>query len=202
MRTLLYLTCSPRGPDSACRELGDEIVARLAPAHVVHRDLATHSPPFPDAAFSAAILGPPDRAHPALATSETLIQELEAADTVVIATPMHNFTVPAALKAWIDQIVRIHRTFASTPEGKRGLLVDRPVYVAVASGGWHTRPSPVGTPPQPDFLTPYLRTVLATIGIESVRFLYLEGVTRGEAIRVKALADARAALAHLIPAGG
>jgi FMN-dependent NADH-azoreductase len=148
MRTLLYLTCSPRGLDSAARELGDAIVARLAANRVIHRDLATEPPPLVDAAFSRAILAPPDRAHPAFATSEALIGELEAAETIVIATPMHNFTVPAALKAWIDKVVRIHRTFASTPEGKRGLLADRPVYVAVASGGWHTRPSPVGTPPQ------------------------------------------------------
>src|SRR4051794_7602866 len=125
IRTLLYLTCSPRGPDSACRELRDVIVARIAPGRVIHRDLGAQPPQLVDAAFSAAILGPPDRRHPALAASETLIQELEAADAVVIATPMHNFTVPAVLKAWVDQVVRIHRTFASTAEGKRGLLADR-----------------------------------------------------------------------------
>jgi FMN-dependent NADH-azoreductase len=196
MGPILYLTCSPR-PDSACRELGDDIVARLAPSRVMHRDLATNPPPLADAAFHAAILSPPDPAAPALAVSETLIKELEAAEAVVLATPMHNFSIPACLKAWIDQVVRIHRSFASTPAGKRGLLADRPVYVAVASGGWHTRPSPVGTPPQPDFLTPYLRTVFGTIGIESVQFLYLEGVTRGADIRAAAMAQARAALARI-----
>lgn len=194
MRTVLYLTCNPRGAESAARELGDDIVARLATDQVIRRDLIAQPPPWVDAAFSTAILGPPDPSAPALAVSETLIGELEAAEAVVIATAMHNFTVPAALKAWIDQIVRIHRTFAPTPAGKRGLLADRPVYVSVASGGWHTRPSPIGTPPQPDFLTPYLRTVLATIGIESVRFFYLEGVTRGAEIRAQALAAARLAL--------
>ena len=196
MGPILYLTCSPR-PDSACRELGDDIVARLAPSRALHRDLAINPPPLADAAFYAAILGPPDPTAPALAVSETLINELETAEAVVLATPMHNFSIPACLKAWIDQVVRIHRSFASTPAGKRGLLADRPVYVAVASGGWHTRPSPVGTPPQPDFLTPYLRTVFATIGIESLRFLYLEGVTRGADIRAAALAEARAALARI-----
>lgn len=197
MRTVLYLTCNPRGAESTARELGDDIVTRLAADRLIRRDLIAEPPPWVDAAFSAAILGPPDPSAPALAVSEALIGELEAADAVVIATAMHNFTVPAALKAWVDQIVRIHRTFASTPAGKRGLLADRPVYVTVASGGWHTKPSPIGTPPQPDFLTPYLRMVLATIGIESVRFFYLEGVTRGADIRAQALAAAREAVARL-----
>ena len=90
-----------------------------------------------------------------------LIVELEATDALVIATPMHNFTVPAALKAWIDQVVRIGRTFRSTPDGKIGLL---------------------GPPPrQPDFLSPYLRQVLATIEISDVRFHMLEGVARNPA---------------------
>ncbi len=201
MRSILYLTVSPR-PDSACRDLGDFVVARLGAERVVHRDLAADPPPWVDAAFSAAVLAPPDPSAPALRLSEALIGELEAADAVVLATPMHNFSVPATLKAWIDHVVRIHRTFASTPAGKRGLLADRPVYVVVASGGWHTRPSPVGTPPQPDFLTPYLRTVFATIGIESLRFLYLEGVTRGPEVRAAALAAARNQFDTELPGSG
>jgi FMN-dependent NADH-azoreductase len=153
-----------------------------------------------DAAFSAAILAPPDPDHPALAQSEALIRELEACDVLVIGTPMHNFCVPAVLKAWIDQIVRIHRTFASTPSGKVGKLPDRMVYVVVASGGWFTGPSPVGTPPQPDFLTPYLRTIFATIGLQTVHFITLEGVTRGPDAAAHALATAQTTLDQLLPA--
>jgi FMN-dependent NADH-azoreductase len=70
-----------------------------------------------------------------LAQSERLICELEAADAVVIGTPMHNYTVPSVLKAWIDHVLRAHRSFGFSAEGKVGLLADRPVYVAVASGG-------------------------------------------------------------------
>ena len=128
-----------------------------------------------------------------------LIRELEAADIVVIATPMHNYTVPAVLKAWIDHIVRIHRTFASTPAGKVGKLPDRPVYLVVASGGWFTQPSPVGTPPQPDFLTPYLRAVLGTIGLHTVTVLPLEGVTRGPDAVAAAWARATALLDAALP---
>jgi FMN-dependent NADH-azoreductase len=131
--------------------------------------------------------------------SETLINELERADAVVIATPMHNLTVPAVLKAWIDQIVRIHRTFSSTPRGKVGKLADRPVYIVIASGGWFSGPSPTGAPAQPDFLTPYLRTIFSTIGIRDIHVMALEGVTRGPAMLERAVTLARQALDHILP---
>ena len=124
---------------------------------------------------------------------------VEAADAVAIATPMHNFGVPAALKAWVDQIVRIHRTFRSTPQGKVGLLADRPVFVAISSGGWFTGPTPTGAPAQPDFLRPYLRTVFETIGIRSVAFATIEGAKRGPEFAERALAAARARIAEMAP---
>jgi FMN-dependent NADH-azoreductase len=204
MTTILYITASPRGAEAHSRRFGAAVMerlrARLPQARVVARDLAADPVPLPDAAFSAAILAPPVPDHPDLALSEMLIRELEAADAVVIATPMHNFTVPAALKAWIDQIVRIHRSFASTPAGKVGKLPDRPVYVVVASGGWFTQPSPIGTPAQPDFLTPYLRTVLATIGLRTMTVFALEGVTRGPDAAAAAWAGAMASLDEALPA--
>jgi FMN-dependent NADH-azoreductase len=197
MPNILYLTCSPRGANSFSRRIGDELVARLGGA-VLARDLAADPPPLVDAAFSAAILAPASEAvPPALAVSEALIRELEAADVLVIATPMNNFGVPAALKSWIDQIVRINRTFRSLPEGKVGLLRDRPAYLVVASGGWFTGPSPIGTPAQPDFLTGYERVVLETIGIRSLSVIALEGVTRGADVAAAAMAKARAAIGRV-----
>ncbi len=111
----------------------------------------------------------------ALAHSEAMIAELGQTDSLVISTPMNNFTVPAVLKAWIDQVLRLERTFRSTPDGKVGLLADRPTYVVVASGGFITGERAR----QPDFLTPYLKAVLATLGIRTVQFLHLERVPRG-----------------------
>jgi FMN-dependent NADH-azoreductase len=198
MTTILHLRCSPRGAAAFSSRMAEEVVARLLCHHegaeVVFRDLSADPPPLVDAGFSAAILGPPGLVPPALEMSERLIRELEAADALVIATPMHNYCVPAVLKAWVDQIVRIHRTFASTPGGKVGKLRDRPVWLVVASGGWFSGPSPSGTPAQPDFLTPYVRAVLSTIGIEDLHVLTLEGVTRGAEIAEAAFAKARAAL--------
>jgi FMN-dependent NADH-azoreductase len=99
--------------------------------------------------------------------SEALIREVEAADVIVIGTPMHNLTVPSVLKAWIDRILRAGRTFMSTPAGKMGMLRDRPVFIGIASGGVFSgrRAS------QPDFLTPYLSAVLGSIGLKTLQFL-------------------------------
>jgi FMN-dependent NADH-azoreductase len=203
LTNILYLRCSPRGAAAFSSRMAEEVVERLRLHHrgaeIAFRDLSADPPPLVDSAFSAAILGPPGEVPPALEASEALIQQLEAADVLVIATPMHNFCVPAVLKAWVDQIVRIHRTFASTPGGKVGKLPDRPAWLVVASGGWFSGPSPTGTPAQPDFLTGYVRTVLSTIGIHDLHILTLEGVTRGPAIAEAAFAQARAALDRALP---
>jgi FMN-dependent NADH-azoreductase len=202
MRSILLLTCSPKGPPAYSRLMAEEVAGRLAAAHVdavvVRRDLAANPPPLPDAAFSAAVLAAAPADDPAFAASEALIRELEGCDALVIGTPMHNYTVPAVLKAWIDQIVRIHRTFRSTPAGKVGMLPDRPVFLVVASGGWFTRPSPAGAPAQPDFLTPYLRAALGTIGLTEVKTIALEGLTRGTDQVAGSLEAARTRLADLV----
>src|SRR5260221_13979154 len=171
MGSILYISCSPRGPASHSLHFAEEVLVRLRqyyPAAEVDRsDLAADPPPFVDADFSARILDP--ASSPELfGKSEAFIQGLEQAVAVVIATPMHNYTVPAVLKAWIDQVVRIHRSFASTPAGKVGKLRDRPVFVVIASGGWFSGPPPNGAPTQPDFLTPYLLAILNTIGLRDI----------------------------------
>ena len=110
-----------------------------------------------------------------MARSEELIQELESADFVVIGTPMHNLTVPSTLKAWIDHVVRARRTFNMTRAGKVGTLRDRPVFVAVASGGRFSGERAR----QPDFLTPYLKTILGMIGLHDLTFFSVQGTGSG-----------------------
>jgi FMN-dependent NADH-azoreductase len=140
-------------------------------------------PPHPDLVLYEAILSPTADDDARFALSERMIGELEVADVVVIGTPMNNFTVPSTLKAWIDHIVRIRRTFRSSPEGKIGMLRDRPVIVVSAHGGY------CGDAPQmqPDFLTPYLRAIFRTIGIETTAFVRLEGLSRGPEAIARAL---------------
>ena len=102
--------------------------------------------------------------------AEALIHEIEAADVIVIGTPMHNLTVPSVLKAWIDQVLRAGRTFKSTPAGKVGMLRDRPVFIAIASGGVFSGERAN----QPDFLTPYLSVVLGSMGLKTLQFLSVQ----------------------------
>jgi FMN-dependent NADH-azoreductase len=205
MMSILYIAVSPRGAESWSHRFGEELLARLERRHpaakVVRRDLAARPPPQIDAAFANAILRRPEEwtaaDRDALGYSEQVIGELEAADVVVIATPMNNYTVPATLKTWIDHVVRIRRTFAGTPQGKVGLLRDRPTYIVTVAGGYHAGEEAL----QPDFLTPYLRAILATIGIHDVRFLMLQGMTRGEDTIARACAAARALMDQWLPEG-
>lgn len=177
MNQLLFLECSPFGAESsgalrvkaALREQG----SIAGGAHCVTRYLSADplAPLSADYALALTRLAP--CSEPALALSEQLISELETSDRLLIATPMHNFTVPAALKLWLDYVLRIGRSFSNTPQGKVGLLRDRPTLVLVRSGGICSGDQAR----QPDFLTPYLQHALATLGIHSVQFVYLPGQT-------------------------
>jgi FMN-dependent NADH-azoreductase len=197
MTTILQILVSPR-PLAYSRQFAGEVVARILARHpraeLITRDLAAQPPPHPDRDLYEAILSPTPDGDPRFALSEIYIRELEAADFVVIGTPVNNFTVPSTLKAWIDHIVRIRRTFRSTPEGKIGMLRDRPLIVVTAHGGYVTIP-----PTQPDHLTDYVRTVFATIGIPSVEFVRLEGMSRGPESVARALDTARGWLARRLP---
>ncbi len=168
MAHLLRLDASARRSGSVSRDLTDRIVARFgADVAITTRDLATGVPQI-DEAWLGANFTPADERSPdqraALAISDELIAELKAADILVIGLPIYNFAVPAALKAWIDQVARAGLTFRYTEEGPRGLLEGKRAIVAVASGG--TEPGSSA-----DFATGYVRHMLGFIGITEVEFV-------------------------------
>ncbi|MGN6657898.1 MAG: FMN-dependent NADH-azoreductase, partial [Achromobacter mucicolens] len=174
--SILRIRCSPRGLDSESYRLSQRIIDRLLQTglagglEIVEFDATTLT--HADGEYAAALAAPSDPGadvleRGSLRASDGLIRMLENATCVVLATPMHNFTVPSALKAWLDHVVRVRNTFHITPQGKIGLLADRPVFVAIASGGAFSGEDAR----QPDFLTPYLRHVLATIGLKQVTFV-------------------------------
>jgi FMN-dependent NADH-azoreductase len=178
MKKILHVTSSPRGEASESERLSRRIVDRLLHterlAMVVRRHLGDGSLAHVDRDYATSQSSSHDVSRDgSMAQSETLIRELEEADYVVIGTPMHNLAVPSALKAWIDHIVRARRTFDISAAGKIGLLRDRPVFIAVASGGWFAGERAR----QPDFLTPYLRAILATIGLRDVTFFAVQGTS-------------------------
>jgi FMN-dependent NADH-azoreductase len=175
---ILHIDCSPR-PESHSRELSAAIVARLfaivPDAGVTRRDLGRDPIPHAESGYAAALSSPgalaAGQANGAVRLSEQLIQEVEAADVLVVGTPMNNFTVPSVFKAWIDQILRMGRTIGLSPTGEKlGLLRDRPVYIGIASGGVFTGDHAK----QPDFLTPYLRAAFGCVGLNSLQFFPLQ----------------------------
>jgi FMN-dependent NADH-azoreductase len=202
-RHLLHLSVSARDDQSFSRPIGralvEQVLAHRRDLALVRRDLGQAPLPHPSQGYSNAnIKRAADRdAVDAdnLVLSEELLKELLAAELIVIDTPMHNFTVPSALKAWIDYVVRPGCSFASTPEGKRPLLADRPVRVIVGCGSNVT-----GAFAQQDFLTPYLRYVFAIIGLTDIDFLVLERLGRGDAARALAQEQSAAWIATQVEA--
>ncbi|WP_397542617.1 NAD(P)H-dependent oxidoreductase [Roseovarius salis] len=164
-RTLLHIDASARREGSVTRDLTARIVDRFPRAAVIRRDLAENPVPqitedWVTANFTPAEERTPDQ-HGTLAQSDTLVAELEQADTLVIGLPVYNFGLPAALKAWIDQVARAGVTFRYTANGPEGLLTGKRAIIAMASGGTEAESAI-------DFATPYLRHMLAFLGITDV----------------------------------
>lgn len=165
---VLEISASGRRGDSVSRrltrELIDSLEAREGDIELTRRDLSDGIALVDEAWINANFTADEDRnaqQREVLAASDALVEELRAADVVVIGSPIYNFGVPAALKAWVDMIARARLTFRYTPEGPRGLLDGKKAYVVIASGG-----VPVDSPV--DFATPYLRQALRFVGITDV----------------------------------
>lgn len=176
MTTMLRIDASPRVEGSHSRSLADELTSRWMAAHpdgtVVVRDLATDPVPHVTQDMLAAIMDPEYRNDPgkaaSAALSDELIAQLKAADELVIATPMYNFTVPSGLKAWIDNIVRHGETFAVSDQGEyTGLLKTKKAWVVLSSGGTFSE----GPFAAHDHLGPYLEGLLRFLGVADVTVL-------------------------------
>jgi FMN-dependent NADH-azoreductase len=194
MTRILLLNSGPHSDASHGYRLAMEAIAAsgIDNVQITERDLVKSPIPPIDRAYAIAVTSqmPPDAKE--FAWSERLIVELEEHDMLFIVTPMHNFTVPAALKLWLDHVIRINRSFHATPQGKIGLMKDRPTFVLVSSGGFH-----VGErAKQADFLTPYLRYALASIGISDVHFFPLQGLVFGAEAVAQAVQEARQQLSE------
>lgn len=188
MPSILLVTASPYGRASRGAILAMQAVENLRQRHpsldVVERDLSTLADATIHSVYADAIVGGHSHDEEVFTLSEQLIRELEEAAFVVVATPMHNYTVPASLKMWIDFVLRYGRTFATVDGIKKGFLSDRPTLVVVTAGGIVSGTGKF----QPDHLTGYLRDVLATIGIDDLKFIYLDGLAspvRAEEIAVE-----------------
>ncbi|HWP19395.1 MAG TPA: NAD(P)H-dependent oxidoreductase [Burkholderiaceae bacterium] len=201
---ILQVNSSARVEGSHSTSLANHLVERLQKARpdarLTIRDLARTPHPVLDEQALQALFSPAEArtAEQAarVALDDVLIAEIQAADVVVLGVPMYNFGVPAQLKNWIDAISRARVTFRYTEQGPEGLLKGKKVYVVLARGGKY-RDTPADTQ------VPYLRTVLAFLGMTDVEFIYAEGLAMGPDAERQALREARAqieALTEALPA--
>lgn len=175
---LLRIDASARYENSVSRQLTDELISKLKEQHsnleVVVRDVAKGLP-FVDEATVAAYNTPAEdrteQQKELLKTSDALVEELQSADTLVIGCPIYNFSVPAALKAYIDLVARAGLTFTYSSEGPKGLLADRKTYVIITSGGT-TVDSDI------DYTSGYLKHVLGFLGITDVEIIAADSLSR------------------------
>jgi FMN-dependent NADH-azoreductase len=180
MKQILMIEVSPRGKDSASRAVADTLAARLTAEHpsarFVRRDLAAMNLPHLNAitlpAISTADPVEAERLKEAARHSDELTDELLQSDLLVIATPMWNFGIPSALKAWIDLVVRPGKTFQYADGGVLGLATGKKAVLILASGGVFTE----GPWRSWDFVEPYLRQILGFIGIVEVQTVRAEGM--------------------------
>ncbi|MDB6122651.1 MAG: acpD [Pedosphaera sp.] len=196
MKNILFIQSSPRGSESYSQKVARSIVSdleeRYPGAKVVVRDLAQNPPPHVGEAFVGGLSTGSEQRTPeqtkALALSDVLIDELLAADVIVLAVPMHNFGPPSTLKAWIDHVVRIGRTVSYSQKGPEGMLKGKRAILVLARGGVYS-----DGPAKPmDFQEPYLRTVLGFIGITDIDVVPVEGLARSAIGPEKAVASAMA----------
>ncbi len=183
MKTILRIDSSPLDSASFSRHLTAEFVQKWQHMNpdgkVIARDLATTKLSPVNAEWIGAAHSPEPSLTPrqreVLALSEELIAELNAADEFVIGVPMHNFSIPATLKLWIDQIVRIGKTTSYENGAPAGLLRNKKATFLVASGGVYSPGTPMAAM---NFVEPYLRSVFGFIGVTDTRFVNASGTAR------------------------
>ena len=202
MPVLLHIDSSPRAA-SVSSKLSAEFVAKWKRQHpdgtVIHHNTTLEKIPYIDEAQIAAAYTPAAALTPeqkqTLAYSDKLVDELLAADVIVLGVPMWNLGIPASLKAWIDMVVRAGRTFAFTENGVGPLIpAGKKVFVISARGGTY----PAGTPAKAlDQQEPYLRSILGFLGLADIEFIYAENQSGTAEAAAEGVAKAEHALAKL-----
>jgi FMN-dependent NADH-azoreductase len=190
---LLQIDSSPLATNSVSRQLTRDIAAQWLATHpgtsVEHLDLAADAPSHLNLdslgfRMPAGTAGLSDVQRRENEVSERLVSQFLAADVIVLGAPMYNFSVPSQLKAWIDRVAQVGRTFKYTDKGPVGLATGKIVIVASTRGGvYSSNPALAGL----DHQESYLSTVFGFFGVADVRFVRAEGIGMGEAAKAKAL---------------
>ena len=198
MSRVLIIESSARQQDSVSRQLTQTFINQWKAAHpkdeISVRDLAVNSVPHLDINLLGGWMKPAEQRSDveqlSLERSNQLTDELLAADVLVMAAPMYNFAIPSTLKAWLDHVLRAGVTFKYTDTGPQGLLSGKRAYVLTARGGIYAGSTA-------DHQEPYLRQVMAFIGIHDVTFIHAEGMNLGGDFQEKGLNQANAKLSQV-----
>lgn len=177
---ILHLISSPRGEASVSIKLGNAVVDKLVTANpgstVKTKDLTAVNYPHLEEVHLQSFFTPAEQRSPelieAVKNSDEAIAEVMDADAIVIGLPFYNFSIPSSLKAWIDHIVRAGVTFSYGENGPKGLIPQKKVYLAIASGGVYSD----GPMKQFDFAEPYLRWILGFLGLTDITTYRAEGL--------------------------
>lgn len=188
---ILHVNAGLFGENSVSTQLTAKLVERLKAdypgAEVVRRDVASTPVSHLDAeilmAASTDEASRSARQVEELAMTETLLEEVFAADILVIGAPMYNFTIPSQLKAWFDRVAQAGRTFRYTENGPEGLLTDKKAYLGSARGGFYSE----GEMAALDHQESYLKTMLGFVGISDVTIVRAEGVNISDSQREESI---------------
>ena len=170
MSNILFLKTSPKNEGSISTELGEYLVNQLtsvSKSTVTKRQLDEEIPFINQQIINGLYVEDSQKSFEqkeALKLSDAIVEDVNNHDTIVISTPIYNFSAPAVLKAWADLVARVNKTFSYTENGPVGLLKDKKAYVVISSGG-----TKVGS--EIDFFTPWMKHFLKFIGITEVEFI-------------------------------
>ena len=170
MSNILFLKTSPKDEGSISTELGEYLVNQLtsvSKSTVTKRQLDEEIPFINQQIINGLYVEDSQKSFEqkeALKLSDAIVEDVNNHDTIVISTPIYNFSAPAVLKAWADLVARVNKTFSYTENGPVGLLKDKKAYVVISSGG-----TKVGS--EIDFFTPWMKHFLKFIGITEVEFI-------------------------------
>lgn len=204
MAHILHIDASPRGESSHSRTLSQEFMNHWKAANpsdaITYRDLGRNPVPHVDeawigGAFMPSTMHTPEMAQ-AVKISDDLVDEFLAADRYVFGVPMYNLNVPSTFKAYIDQIVRVGRTFAVDANGYKGLVEGKKMLFITARGS-DFRPEFMAPF---DFQEPYVRAIFGFMGVTDVQFIHANALNQGDEIRDQVLGEAQLAIKNAVMA--
>lgn len=204
MAHILQIDSSPRGDRSVSRTLAKQFIVDWKAAHpndtVTYRDIGHYPVPFVTEPWIAAAYSSPDQYTPelteAIRISNELVDEFLAADRYVFSVPMYNFSIPANFKAYIDQVVRVGRTFSIEADGSyQGLVTGKKMLIITARGGTFPKDTPYHAY---DLQEPYLRLIFGFMGITDIEVIHADNLMGRDDARTQAIANAQSALQDAI----